>query len=230
MLVVDDEHQIRRALHSILSTRRFDVILAATGEEGIRKAIDAPPDLVILDLALPDMAGKDVCRELRSWLTAPILILTVRSAVTDKIALLDEGADDYLTKPFSAGELLARVRALLRRAGSREGRPPVVTAGELTVDIAWHRATLAGKPVDLTPTEYDILAFLARNADCVVTQHQIIEEVWGPGWGDDTQALRVHMSHLRHKIERDPRGPRFVVTKPGVGFRFSTLASGGTAS
>jgi two-component system, OmpR family, KDP operon response regulator KdpE len=222
VLVIDDEEQIRRALRTILGTRHYEVESASTGEEGLLKAIDAPPDLVILDLALPDMTGAEVCRELRTWLTAPILILSVRTAEADKIALLDEGADDYLTKPFAAGELLARVRALLRRAASLQGPPPVVTAGDLVVDIARRLVTLRGEPVPLTPTEYDILAFLARNADCVVTQHQIIEEVWGPGWGDDTQTLRVHVSHLRRKIERDPLGPHYVVTEPGVGFRFST--------
>jgi two-component system KDP operon response regulator KdpE len=222
VLVVDDEEQIRRALRTILGTRHYEVVLASTGEEALLKAIDAPPDLVILDLALPDTTGAEVCRELRSWLAAPILILSVRSAEADKIALLDEGADDYLTKPFSAGELLARVRALLRRAASVQGPPPVVTAGQLTVDIGRRIVTLDGEPVPLTPTEYDILAYLARNADCVVTQHQIIEEVWGPGWGDDAQTLRVHVSHIRHKIERDPHGPHYIVTEPGVGFRFTS--------
>ena len=221
VLDVDDEEQIRRALRTILSSRRYEVALAESGEAALLAAIDAPPDLVVLDLALPDMSGMEVCRELRTWLAAPILILSVRSGEADKITALDEGADDYLTKPFSAGELLARVRALLRRAASLQSPPPVVTAGDLTVDIARRRVTLAGSPVALTPTEYDILAFLARNADCVVTQRQIIEEVWGPGWGDDAQTLRVHVSHLRRKIEPDPQGPHFIVTEPGVGFRFS---------
>jgi two-component system, OmpR family, KDP operon response regulator KdpE len=221
VLVVDDEEQIRRALRTILSSRKYEVALAASGEEALLAAIDAPPDLVILDLALPDMSGIEVCRDLRTWLTAPILILSVRSGEADKVAALDEGADDYLTKPFSAGELLARVRALLRRAASLQSPPPVVTAGDLTVDTARRRVTLAGASVALTPTEYDILAFLARNADCVVTQRQIIEEVWGPSWGDDAQTLRVHVSHLRRKIEPDPHGPHFIITEPGVGFRFS---------
>ena len=221
ILVVDDEEQIRRALRSILSTRGYALEMAATAEEALLKAIDVPPDLVVLDLALPDRSGIEVCRELRTWMTAPILMLSVRSGEAEKIAALDEGADDYLTKPFSAGELLARVRALLRRAASLTSPPPVVAAGDLTVDIARRRVTLAGDEVALTPTEFDILAYLARNADCVVTQRQIMSEIWGPEWAEDRQTLRVHVSHLRKKLER-PGGRRFIITEPGVGFRFFT--------
>jgi two-component system KDP operon response regulator KdpE len=220
VLVIDDEEQIRRALSSILRSRHYDMQATATGQEGLISAIDRPPDIVILDLGLPDMSGIEVCRELRSWTSVPILILSVRSAESDKIAALDEGADDYLTKPFSAGELLARLRALLRRAAALTAPPPVIEAGRLTVDIARRRVTLDGDEVQLTPTEFDILAYLARNADCVVTQRQILEQVWGPEWVDDAQTLRVHVSHLRKKIEKDPSGPRFIITEPGVGFRF----------
>jgi two-component system KDP operon response regulator KdpE len=222
VLVVDDEEQIRRALGSILRSRHYDLEMAATGQEGLIKAIDKPPDIVILDLGLPDMNGIEVCRELRSWTGVPILILSVHAAEADKIAALDEGADDYLTKPFSAGELLARVRALLRRAAALTSPPPVIDAGALTVDIARRRVTVDADEVALTPTEFDILAYLARNADCVVTQRQILEQVWGPEWADDAQTLRVHVSHLRKKIEKDPSGPRYIVTEPGVGFRFVT--------
>jgi two-component system KDP operon response regulator KdpE len=221
VLAVDDEDQIRRALKSILRTRNYDLELAATGEEGLLKAIDRPPDLVILDLTLPDIDGIEVCRQLRGWTTAPILILSVRSAEGDKIRALDEGADDYLTKPFSAGELLARIRALLRRAAALAAPPPVVCAGDLVIDIARRRVTLAGHDVALTPTEFDILAYLAQNADCVVTQKMILERVWGPEWTDDAQTLRVHVSHLRKKIEATPGGPHYIVTEPGVGYRFS---------
>jgi len=226
VLVVDDEEQIRRALRSILRTRDYKVTEAATGEAALVAAIDEPPDLVVLDLMLPGMDGIEVCRELRTWLAAPILVLSVRSGEADKVAALDEGADDYLTKPFSAGELLARIRALLRRAATQYAPPPVVTAGDLIVDVARRQVTLAGDPVTLTPTEFDILALLARNADCVVTQKTILEEIWGPEWAEDRQTLRAHVSNLRRKIEKKPRGRRYVLTEPGVGFRFSTGETG----
>jgi two-component system KDP operon response regulator KdpE len=221
ILVVDDEEQIRRALKSILSTRGYHLEMAATAEEALLKAIDAPPDLVILDLALPDRSGIEVCRELRTWMSAPILVLSVRANEADKIEALDEGADDYLTKPFSAGELLARIRALLRRAAALTAPPPVITSGDLEIDIARRRVTRAGEEIALTPTEFDILAYLARNAGLVVTQRMILEQVWGPEWVEDAQTLRVHVSNLRKKIEPHPGGPRYIITEPGVGFRFA---------
>jgi len=221
ILVVDDEDQIRRALKSILSTRGYSLEMAATAEEALLKAIDAPPDLVILDLALPDRSGIEVCRELRTWMTAPILILSVRANEADKIQALDEGADDYLTKPFSAGELLARIRALLRRAAALTSPPPVITSGDLEIDIARRRVRRAGEEISLTPTEFDILAHLARNAGLVVTQKMILQAVWGPEWVEDAQTLRVHVSNLRKKIEPHPGGPRYIITEPGVGFRFA---------
>jgi two-component system KDP operon response regulator KdpE len=222
ILVVDDEEQIRRALKSILSTRGYSLEMAATGEDALIKAIDTPPDLVVLDLMLPDMSGIDVCRELRTWMASPILILSVRSNEADKITALDEGADDYLTKPFSAGELLARIRALLRRAAALTSPPPLIRSGDLEVDIARRRVRRAGEEVALTPTEFDILAFLARNAGLVVTQKMILEQIWGPEWAEDAQTLRVHVSNLRKKIEPKPGGPRYIITEPGVGFRFAT--------
>jgi two-component system KDP operon response regulator KdpE len=221
VLVVDDEEQIRRALRSILRTRHYHVDEAATGEAALLTAIDHPPDLVILDLMLPGMSGIDVCRELRTWLAAPILVLSVKAEEADKVRALDEGADDYLTKPFSAGELLARLRALQRRATDRYAPPPVVAVGDLSVDLARREVTLAGEPVGLTPTEFDILALLARNAGCVVTQRSILETVWGSAWSEDSQTLRVHVSNLRRKLERTPGGRRYVITEPGVGFRFA---------
>jgi two-component system, OmpR family, KDP operon response regulator KdpE len=227
ILVVDDEEQIRRALKSILSTRGYTLEMAATAHEALMKAIDAPPDLVVLDLALPDRSGIEVCRELRTWMTAPILILSVRANEADKIAALDEGADDYLTKPFSAGELLARIRALLRRAAALTSPPPVVTSGELQIDIARRRVARAGEEIALTPTEFDILAYLARNAGLVVTQKMILERVWGPEWVEDAQTLRVHVSNLRKKIEPHPGGPRYIITEPGVGFRFAVPEESG---
>jgi two-component system, OmpR family, KDP operon response regulator KdpE len=226
ILVVDDEEQIRRALTSILKSRGYVLDLAATGQDALLHAIDSPPDLVVLDLALPDISGIEVCRELRTWMTAPILILSVRATEADKIQALDEGADDYLTKPFSAGELLARIRALLRRAAALTSPPPVVTVGELEIDIARRRVSIGGRDVTLTPTEFDILAFLARNAGLVVTQKMILEQVWGPEWVEDAQTLRVHVSHLRKKIEPTPGGPRYIITEPGVGFRLATPGGG----
>jgi two-component system, OmpR family, KDP operon response regulator KdpE len=222
ILVVDDEEQIRRALRSILSTRGYSLDMASTAHEALMKAIDTPPDLVVLDLMLPDRSGIEVCRELRTWMSAPILILSVRSNEADKIVALDEGADDYLTKPFSAGELLARIRALLRRAAALTSPPPVVKSGELEIDIARRRVRRAGEDIALTPTEFDILAFLARNAGLVCTQRMILEQIWGPEWVEDAQTLRVHVSNLRKKIEPRPGGPRYIITEPGVGFRFAT--------
>ena len=223
ILVVDDENQIRRALKSILSTRGYALEMAATAHEALIKAIDTPPDLVVLDLALPDRSGIEVCHELRTWMTAPILVLSVRANEADKIEALDEGADDYLTKPFSAGELLARILALLRRAAALTSPPPVVTSGDLEIDIARRRVRRAGEEIALTPTEFDILAYMARNAGLVVTQKMILEKVWGPEWVEDAQTLRVHVSNLRKKIEPHPGGPRYIITEPGVGFRFSLL-------
>jgi two-component system KDP operon response regulator KdpE len=222
ILVIDDEEQIRRALKSILGSRGYEVLLASGGVVGLDMAIDSTPDLVILDLAMPDMGGLEVCRELRTWFEAPILVLSVRSSDAEKIEALDAGADDYLTKPFSAGELLARIRALLRRAGGRAVPAPVVSAGDIEIDIAHRRVTRCGEDVDLTKTEFEILALLARNADCVVTSRMILQTVWGEEYADDTQTLRVHISHLRKKVEPHASVPRYILTEPGVGFRFST--------
>jgi two-component system, OmpR family, KDP operon response regulator KdpE len=223
ILAVDDDGQIRRALSAILRARGYATELAVSASDALDKAADHPPDLVILDLSLPDRDGIDVCRELRSWMTAPILILSVHSGDADKIAGLDAGADDYLTKPFSAGELLARVRALLRRVREAAIQPPVVTVGDLAVDAAHRRVTLAGRDVgNLTPTEFEILLYLARNAGIVVTQRQILEHVWGPAGADSTQSLRVHMSNLRRKLDPTAAVRRYIFTEPGVGFRFAS--------
>ena len=177
------------------------------------------------------MSGIEVCRELRTWMTAPILILSVRSNEADKIQALDEGADDYLTKPFSAGELLARIRALLRRAAALTSPPPVVDVGRPGDRHRPPPRHARPAPTSrLTPTEFDILAFLARNADLVVTQKMILEQVWGPEWVEDAQTLRVHVSHLRKKIEPTPGSRRYIVTEPGVGFRFSVAGDAGRRS
>jgi len=219
VLVVDDEAQIRRALRSVLTAGHFEVVLAESGAQGLERAVDRTPDLVILDLSMPDMSGLDVARELRSWYTGPILVLSVRDADTDKIAALDLGADDYLTKPFSAGELLARVRALMRRSSGVKVAAREVVAGDLVVDLARRRVTVADESVRLTRIQFDILATLAHDLDRVVTSRMLLERVWGPEYVADTQALRVHVSHLRRKIEPPGGVPYHILTEPGVGFR-----------
>jgi two-component system KDP operon response regulator KdpE len=221
ILVVDDEPQLRRALESVFTQRGYQVILAESGEDALLRVAEKAPELVVLDLMLPGMSGIETCRAMRLMTQAPILILSVRGGEEDKIRALDEGADDYLTKPFSTGELLARVRAQLRRGAA--GMPVgAVTSGRLTVDLAKRKVLIDDKPVRLTRTEFEILATLAENADRVVTSKQLLEEVWGPDQAQDTQALRVHLSHLRRKIEEHPSTPRYVVTEPGVGYRFVT--------
>lgn len=222
ILVVDDEEQIRRALKSILSARKYEVILAEDGGQAIDLAIDNSPDMVVLDLSLPEIDGIEVCRELRTWYTGPILVLSVRAGDADKISALDTGADDYLTKPFSAGELLARVRAHLRRTAHKVVSTPAVAVGELEIDIPHRRVRRGGVEIELTRTEFDILAYLAQCPDCVVTSRMILQNVWGPEYGDDTQTLRVHISHLRKKIEPHPAVPRYILTEPGVGYRFAS--------
>jgi len=220
VLVIDDEEQIRTALRSVLRARHWLVDLAENGEAGLEAAVTHTPDLVILDLTLPDMSGFDVARELRTWYSGPILVLSVRGSEADKIAALDLGADDYLTKPFSAGELTARLRALLRRATPGDSSLSEMVAGDLEIDFARRSVRVRGEQVHLTRTEFDILALLARNADRIVTSRMLLEQVWGPEYVGDTQTLRTHVSHLRRKIERPGDIPRHVLTEPGVGFRF----------
>ena len=220
ILIVDDEEQIRLAIKAILTMRQYQVRVAASGEIALSQAIMQPPDLVILDMSMPVMDGLAVIKELRLWYTGPILILSVRGSDADKVAALDAGADDYLTKPFSTTELLARIRALLRRATIRVAPPPVIVAGALEIDLAHRLVTLDGEPLNLTPTEYEILAYLAQNANCVVTTAMLLKHVWNADPEDDTQALRAHISHLRKKIEPLAGMPRYLRTEPGVGFRF----------
>ena len=221
VLVVDDEAPLRRALTSLLTARHYRVLAAENGEVALEYAAEHSPDLIILDLTMPDMDGLAVCRELRGWYHGPILILSVRGGEKDKIAALDLGADDFLTKPFSTGELLARLRALLRRAAAHESPPPLVHLGAVEIDLARRVVSKAGNPLALTPIEYGILAYLARNANCVVTSAQLIAQVWADDAAEDTQALRVHVSHLRKKIEPHPTVPQYLLTEPGVGFRLA---------
>lgn len=222
VLVVDDEPSILRSLKSVLSRESYSVVLAASGEEALRYAAEAKPDLVILDLALPGISGLEVCRSLREWFKAPILILSVRDSESDKIVALDLGADDYLTKPFSSGELLARTRALLRRASNREHKPTTVVSGDIVIDLAKSQVTRGDKTVRLTRTEFAILKALAESADGVVTTRALLTTVWGPDGADNVQSLRMHMSNLRSKVEEDTSEPRHVITEPGIGYRLVT--------
>jgi two-component system KDP operon response regulator KdpE len=234
VLVIDDEPQIRRALRAGLERNGYTVSLAGGGEEGLDLAAMHGPDLVILDLAMPGMGGLEVCRRLREWSQVPIIVLSVREGERDKIEALDQGADDYLTKPFSLEELLARMRAVLRRVpagrgSSEEPEPPTLTAGELEIDFAHRRVLLGGQEVHLTPTEYDLLRQLALSPDRVLTHRQLLTRVWGPEYADDTHTLRVHVANLRNKIEPDPARPRYLHTEPRVGYRFRAELSAGSA-
>jgi two-component system KDP operon response regulator KdpE len=228
VLVIDDEPQIRRALRVFLEHNDHEVHLAATGEEGLNRAATTAPDLVILDLAMPDMSGFEVCKQLRTWTRVPIIILSVRDQEEEKIKALDLGADDYLTKPFGMGELLARMRAVQRRLGSEEPDESEFTCDELNIDFAHRIVRLAGTEIHLTPKEYDLLRYMCMNMNRVLTHRQLLSKVWGPEYADDTHTLRVHIANLRNKIERNPDRPKFIHTEPRIGYRFrveSTIAS-----
>lgn len=218
VLAVDDERPIRRFLTASLTAHGYAVFEAADGAEALALAITARPDLVILDLGLPDMDGVEVTRRLREWSQIPIIILSVRDQEQDKIAALDAGADDYLTKPFGIGELLARLRVALRRASTPTGEP-VFTVGGLEVDLARRVVTVSGQEVQLTPTEFDLLRVLVTHAGKVVTHSQLLRQVWGVGYADEAHLLRVNISNLRRKIEPESSRPTYVVTEPGVGYR-----------
>ncbi len=217
ILVVDDESQILRALRTSLQGAGYEVEVAATAGEALTKAAAHPPDGVILDLVLPDGSGTDVCRELRRWTTAPILVLSAVGDEQEKVAALDAGADDYVTKPFGIDELLARLRAALRRADAPSD--PVVELGELVVDLERRSVTLRGDPVSLTPTEFELLRLFVRNEGKLLTHPTILREVWGPRYGAESHYLHVYVSQLRRKIEPDPTRPRFLLTETGAGYR-----------
>jgi two-component system, OmpR family, KDP operon response regulator KdpE len=221
VMVVDDEQAIRRFMRVALTSQGYSVFEAGTGLEALSTAAGYKPDVIILDLGLPDMDGVDVIRLFRQWTKIPIIILSVRNSETDKIAALDAGADDYLTKPFSVGELLARLRASLRRV-STPSSEPVFTTGDLTVDLPKRTVTVAERDVQLTPTEYNLLKILVMHAGKVLTHHQLLREVWGNGYEQEFHILHVNISNLRHKIENDPGRPKFVITEPGVGYRLKT--------
>jgi two-component system, OmpR family, KDP operon response regulator KdpE len=219
ILAVDDEPAILRALTVALRARGFDVIGATTGQEAIDRCATDDPAAVVLDLGLPDIDGVDVIRRIRTWSDVPIIVLTAEGADERKVTALDDGADDYVTKPYSTPELLARLRVALRHRQNAEGGDGgVLEVGDLRIDLARHRVELAGEHVALTPKEFDFLALLARHPGRVLTHRTILQEVWGPEYGDETQYLRVYASQLRKKLRDDPARPR-VVTEPGVGYR-----------
>lgn len=221
ILVIDDELQILRAMRTILTEKGFKVSTASRGEEGLTLAATNEPDLIILDLGLPDMDGVEVCKRLREWTQCSIIILSVRDSERDKVAALDAGADDYLTKPFGIEELLARVRVALRHSARAQGaQSKVVTAGPLAIDLAWHIVKRGDEQVKLTGTEYKLLAYLAANHGRVLTHHSILTHVWGPADADHTEYLRVYMRQLRKKLEADPERPQYILTEPGIGYRF----------
>ncbi len=221
ILVVDDERPIRRILAASLSGQ-YEIIEAANGEEAIRLAAAERPELIILDLGLPDIDGVEVTRRLREWTQTPILILSVREQETEKIAALDAGADDYLTKPFGTGELMARMRVALRRAAQPESES-VFESGDLMVDLARRIVSVDASEVPLTPTEYDILHALVQHAGKVLTHRQLLRLVWGTAYESEAHMLRVNVSNLRRKIEKDPAKPQHVITEPGVGYRLKVL-------
>jgi two-component system KDP operon response regulator KdpE len=219
VLVVDDEPQILRALRINLRARGYEVTTAADGREALDAAAANPPDVVVLDLGLPDIDGVDVIAGLRGWTTVPILVLSGRSGSSDKVDALDAGADDYVTKPFGMDELLARLRAMLRRNLTSEGEP-VVEFGDVVVDLAATRVTVAGEEVRLTPTEWHLLESLVRNPGKLMSQRQLLREVWGPGYETAQGNLRLYVAQLRRKLEPNPSRPRYFRNEPGMGYRF----------
>jgi two-component system KDP operon response regulator KdpE len=219
VLVVDDDPHLLRALRITLQAHGYDVTTAADGHSALLAATQHPLALVILDLGLPDMDGTAVLRELRSWSQAPVLVLSARHGSEDKVAALDAGADDYITKPFGLDELLARLRALLRRTADAEVQPVVATEA-FTVDLGKHRVTRDGEDIRLTPTEWKMLEVLVRNPEKLIPQQQLLSEVWGPAYAKETNYLRVYMAQLRRKLEADPAAPRHLLTEAGIGYRF----------
>ncbi len=218
VLVVDDERAIRRYLRVALSAQGMTVIEASSGEEALRAAAIDRPEVVILDLGLPDMDGAEVARQIREWSDVPIIILSVREQENEKVAVLDAGADDYLTKPFGTGELLARIRAAFRRS-IRKDNEPVIQVNQLKIDLEHRQVTIEDRIITLTPTEYDLLRLFAQNLGKVLTHRQLLENLWGHSSEDDLHLLRVNISNLRRKIENDPSRPNYILTEAGVGYR-----------
>ena len=223
ILVVDDERPIRRFLKTSLSVFGYEIDEASDGQEAISTAVSKHPDLIILDLSLPDMDGFQVLKKIREWSKVPIIILSVREGESDKITALDEGADDYLTKPFSVGELTARIRVALRHASLVEGEHPIFEVDGLELDVVKRVVKLRGIEISLTPTEYELLKIFLQNSGKVLTHHQLLHMVWGTGYEEDSHILRVNISNLRRKIETDPAKPHFITTESGVGYRFLSM-------
>ena len=221
ILLVDDDQSILDYLKAALRRHEYNIVVANNGEQAIETAIETLPDLVILDLSLPGVGGLQVCRDLRTWYSAPILILSGHEEEETMVVALDSGADDYVTKPVRPRELLARIRSLLRRASEQPANLPAWTVGKLEIDRARRRVFVAGEEIKFTRTEFDILAYLVQNLDCVVTLKMMMDHIWGATRGDYAQTLRVHIGHIRKKVEADPSDPRYIVTESGIGYRFT---------
>lgn len=221
VVVIEDEPQIRRFLRTSLGSNGYRLVEAETGHQGLLEVATQKPDLIILDLGLPDMDGVEVVRQLREWTALPVIVLSARSQESDKIAALDAGADDYLTKPFGVGELMARMRAALRHAVTGAGSDAVLTLGSIRIDLAQRRVCRDDVEVHLTPIEYRLLSALAKHAGKVLTHRQLLREVWGPSYVEETHYLRIYMAQLRHKLEADPTRPRYFLTEAGVGYRLA---------
>ncbi len=219
VLVVDDDRAIRRFLRTSLAAHGYVVLEAETGQGALQAVMAQRPDVIILDLGLPDLDGVEVARQLREWTQTPIIVLSVREHEEDKIAALDAGADDYLTKPFGVGELMARLRVALRHAISQVDETAEFVLGDLRVDLARRVVAVKGEEVQLTPTEYALLRILIKHAGKVLTHHQLLHEVWGPGYEQEKHLLRVNVSNLRSKLEAEPARPQYILTEPGVGYR-----------
>ena len=224
IIIVEDEAQIRRFLRTTLTSEGYQVIEAETGKQGLAEAATRKPDLIILDLGLPDMDGVEVVKGVRAWSPVPLIILSARSQESDKISALDAGADDYLVKPFGVGELLARIRVALRHFSTGQGETEsVFTVNELKVDMLHRKVTVGGAEVHLTPIEYRLLTVLVKHAGKVLTHHLLLKEVWGPNHVERAHYLRIYMGNLRHKLEADPARPRFLLTEVGVGYRLAAV-------
>lgn len=225
VLLIEDDSQVRRFLRATLGAHGYRLIEAETGDSGLRHASTAQPDVILLDLGLPDIDGLEVTRRLRDWTSTPIIVISARGQEADKVNALDAGADDYLTKPFGTGELLARVRVALRHSQAKDKEPAGATfsTADVTVDLNKRQVRKGEAEIHLTPLEYKLLATMIRHADKVVTHRQLLKEVWGPDAVEQTEYLRVFMGQLRHKLESEPARPRFLLTEPGVGYRLLTI-------
>ncbi len=227
ILIVEDEPEIRRFLRVTLVNHGFDLVEATKAQEGLDALVEKQPQLVILDLGLPDMDGVDFTKRVREWSNVPIIVLSARSMESDKIDALEAGADDYVTKPFGVLELIARIRVSMRRVAQVESAPgavePLFVSGDLEVDLVKRKVTVSGEEIHLTPTEYKILHMLVKNADCLVTQKNLLREIWGPGYAKEGHYLRVYVGQLRQKLEKEPARPKYIITEPGVGYRLRVV-------